>query len=483
MQFENSKDFSEWFDARRHKVGSYNLSKEVLALSSRAALRSLPFIGYEFLRAGTNLKNNSILSVFRMLSVSWIASEYNEENFQDYAESAVTAHVAVRRSIQGKSFKEFLSKRAIDAAFLSASVVCDDKSLIINRAISTILASAGAVDKTTESSETIENDLFGGVYIYTSRPAIQQFSSDAEYLQSGGMVSQLMHKPLWNSAGLPSESERLWQSTKRRLLNYNEGWDVWIEWYENRMNGLSPATFEEEKCYVMIADNIWNTKRPGYINSYIKNNINAANHFDFYFDSTEEYESHEEESEDVYNNEFKTETDVNSQNTKDQDTLQGLKGIEAPVAFGWKKDGTISVINGTLPKIDIAYQESDFRGRLAAVNKLTQKILHSMTSNRYNCRAEYITMLESYLETMINNDENRDFYIADAYIRAIRAMFQADSDFLEIGLASMLKVLIEQHIGLRAYYPQITAFYEDVRTGRLNKPRSPWMQSQVLELQ
>jgi len=79
-------------------------------------------------------------------------------------------------------------------------------------------------------------------------------------------------------------------------------------------------------------------------------------------------------------------------------------------------------------------------------------------------------MLESYIETMNENDEIRDFYIADAYIRAIRAMFQADSDFLEIGLASMLKVLIEQHIGLRAYYPQIAAFYEDVRTGRLNKP-------------
>ena len=38
------------------------------------------------------------------------------------------------------------------------------------------------------------------------------------------------------------------------------------------------------------------------------------------------------------------------------------------------------------------------------------------------------------------------------------------------GLASQLKTFLEQHIGLRPYYPEISKFYQDVQSGRIETP-------------
>jgi hypothetical protein len=60
--------------------------------------------------------------------------------------------------------------------------------------------------------------------------------------------------------------------------------------------------------------------------------------------------------------------------------------------------------------------------------------------------------------------------LADAEARILRAMFAAEQDFLPTPLAAKLKVLLEQHIGLRAYYPATEDFYESVRSGHLERP-------------
>jgi hypothetical protein len=60
--------------------------------------------------------------------------------------------------------------------------------------------------------------------------------------------------------------------------------------------------------------------------------------------------------------------------------------------------------------------------------------------------------------------------LADAKARVIRSLFAAEQDFLPAPCAAELKVLLEQHIGLRAYYPATEEFYESVRAGHLERP-------------
>jgi len=63
-----------------------------------------------------------------------------------------------------------------------------------------------------------------------------------------------------------------------------------------------------------------------------------------------------------------------------------------------------------------------------------------------------------------------NFLLADAKARIIRAMFAAEQNFLPAPFAAELKVLLEHHIGLRAYYPATEDFYESVRSGHLEAP-------------
>ena len=66
--------------------------------------------------------------------------------------------------------------------------------------------------------------------------------------------------------------------------------------------------------------------------------------------------------------------------------------------------------------------------------------------------------------------EEGNFLLADAKARVIRSLFAAEQDFLPAPFAAELKVLLEQHIGLRAYYPATEEFYESVRSGHLETP-------------
>jgi hypothetical protein len=52
----------------------------------------------------------------------------------------------------------------------------------------------------------------------------------------------------------------------------------------------------------------------------------------------------------------------------------------------------------------------------------------------------------------------------------LNKLFTADQEILATGFASRLAVLLEDHIGLRAYYPAIERHYLTVKTGRLAVP-------------
>lgn len=49
-------------------------------------------------------------------------------------------------------------------------------------------------------------------------------------------------------------------------------------------------------------------------------------------------------------------------------------------------------------------------------------------------------------------------------------MFASEADILPAPIAGQLKAFLEQHLGLRPFYPEIASFYRDVRTGKLEQP-------------
>jgi hypothetical protein len=101
---------------------------------------------------------------------------------------------------------------------------------------------------------------------------------------------------------------------------------------------------------------------------------------------------------------------------------------------------------------------------------LAARIARSLRNGRSNARPDYAETLDQYVAYLPVQPEEGNFLLADAEARIISGMFASDANILPVPLAQKLKVLLEQHIGLRAYYPATEDFYESVRSGHLEAP-------------
>ena len=66
---------------------------------------------------------------------------------------------------------------------------------------------------------------------------------DAQFVKMGGSANVLAVQPLWNGNSkinnFPVKLEQDWQILKQFLIDLNQGWEVWIDWYEARLRGES----------------------------------------------------------------------------------------------------------------------------------------------------------------------------------------------------------------------------------------------------
>jgi hypothetical protein len=149
-----------------------------------------------------------------------------------------------------------------------------------------------------------------------------------------------------------------------------------------------------------------------------------------------------------------------------------IENIPSAVSFGWSSKGTITVVSGTQnwPVFPFHGGERDHANRLEACRVLATDTARSLQSGRWNARSEYAEILDQYIAWLPKLPGEGNFLLADAKARIIREMFAAEQDFLPHPFTAELKVLLEQHIGLRAYYPAMEDFYESVRSGHLERP-------------
>lgn len=80
--------------------------------------------------------------------------------------------------------------------------------------------------------------------------------------------------------------------------------------------------------------------------------------------------------------------------------------------------------------------------------------------------------MEVYVSRLPVSKTDGNILLADAEARTLRNLFASEVDILSPAFGSRLKTFLEQHIGLRVYYPEIAQFYHDVQTGRIQEPLS-----------
>lgn len=242
--------------------------KELSVFAARAALRVLPALGTELESARDMrlVRVRLLLPVFRELAASCLAIEGTRPNIRRRHEVGAAPDAELGSMIAASS----------GAAAQAARAAADAAGAAEGDAAAAAKAAVSAMRSSLEIS--IAN-LSGG----ESRATQTQSSAatqpnhhmiiDANFLSSGGKVNALAHQPLWHGEE-PKWAQELWAELSDHLLTQAEDWEVWIEWYEQRLRGARLGLPLERAC-AELTERDWN-QGPAYLNHKLKEIIAAA---------------------------------------------------------------------------------------------------------------------------------------------------------------------------------------------------------------
>ncbi|MBK5952150.1 hypothetical protein CH339_14475 [Rhodobium orientis] len=242
-----------------------------------------------------------------------------------------------------------------------------------------------------------------------------------------------------------------WKKLKRYLLSNGDHWEVWLDWFERRVQGGTRGT-AIERLFVEVPYQMRNAE-PAEINAEIARRIREVEAAEPPNDTSEAQTTHY----DIGDTESWPEV---------------LKSIVSVVDYGWNDNHQIAVIAGqaNLAMLNRPSRKHDHDSQRAACDKLAENLIRQLATGRYNARSEYAEALTHYRQELPDGVGSGNIHLADAQARILRDMFAAEADILNLGLATALKAFLEHHIGFRTFYAEVPAFYENVRTGVLNDP-------------
>lgn len=244
-EFTNGDDFEEWLEGKPRAW--------TVALAARSALRVLPLLSEHSKPSNVlsqSQRSKIILPVFRGMAIPWAVAKYSTQ-LSDLSVAAAAAAIAARTDVGG-----------VGAAAASAA-----RSVYVDRE----LASFGA------STANCAADIVGSV---GSKRIWKALSADARILVDTQETGSIIGLPLWvadlgwsgdhDELNGPSWIAHEWLVLRRSLLNEKiEDWQVWIDWYEARLNGRDPWSEAVEIACALIPDQVWK-HGPAIVNAEIR---------------------------------------------------------------------------------------------------------------------------------------------------------------------------------------------------------------------
>lgn len=260
-------------------------------------------------------------------------------------------------------------------------------------------------------------------------------------MEEGLTPTILAGRPLWPDR-ITSSSKAGWDALKRDLLSAGDDWDVWTDWYDDRLAGKRPWRRSLEIARATLPDDLWE-QGPKAVNAEIKRLIAAE----------------------------KAKTAANRRASRDG--VQSIGDLEpldipSPVSFKWQ-DGVIALGGSALPVLGPRNDPRDLARKMQACREIAKDISAKIAKGRYNCRVEYREHLEGYLQWFPDGDDG-NIYLADRSARALRELLVAEQDELPRPFVADVKGFLEQHIGIRPHFQELLEFFESVRTHALPEP-------------
>jgi hypothetical protein len=392
-----------------------------IAYAARAALRALPGVAAMLdTQAGNagDVRSSILLPGFRAAAVAWVSSKYpaRATNLRPAAASAAEAAFVAASNI---GFADDASAcLAAGRAAAAAARAAADSSATATAAARSLEAALTSVRKMP--SPFIEFELAGA-------------AADMDAFDKGVTSTEIMGRELWLN-GVPAAIQSEWRRLETALLETAENWDVWTQWYQSRLQG-HPASESLEIARVRLPLNIW-ARGPRIVNAQIKQLIR----------------------------------DDEARRANPQP--MPLDNIPSPFAFRVSEGGTIALVasSANWPSLPHKSSKQDHAARLDVCRTLARDLISDLEARKFQVRHEYAEGLKKYASRLPGDPGEGNVLLADAEARTLRNMFAAEVDVLSVPFAAKLKTFLEQHMGLRVFYPDISSFYRDVQGGRIEEP-------------
>jgi hypothetical protein len=388
-------------------------------IAARAALRVLP----TGLSAQRDRESSKVdLALFRATAIARFMPLCTEESIetQDYRlrppGSASDAASATVERVVSKS-----SRAARQAAADAASTV------------SFYTASLSASGGVAAAVDAITNSIVGSG---GSIPLIAAITADVRSLQEGTPHEQVLVRPLWNKAISTGTATTDWLDAKSRLLRLGPHWQVWTYWYDHVLDGLQ-WTYAWEEAYTDLAGHLpWDY--PAVANGMLAKRLEAL---------------------------------PLGPHPIEEDP-RPIEGIASPIAVLVRADGRIGIDAGALatPTLPGAIAVEDHASVVLACRRNADSLRVLASAPSFQGRSDYANALAEHLEWLPDAPRKGNVLLADTAARILNKLFTAEQDILPLGFAVRLTTFLENHIALRAYYPELERHYQTVITGRLMRP-------------
>jgi hypothetical protein len=213
------------------------------------ALRVLPALADAMVDREGRRENSSAtvaLPVLRALAVAWLAGIYPNEG----ARLQRAAAFASRDSFYAAFHAKFAASAAADAAGGAADAAVASSSTAASFGTSLAAAANAAVSFTAE------------VDVAASAAASRASScgavaADAATLERGVAPRVLGFRPLWQEGQIPPWTADGWSRLKSALVDEDKHWEVWTDWYQDRLDGKAPEFEEVELARGMLGEEFW----------------------------------------------------------------------------------------------------------------------------------------------------------------------------------------------------------------------------------
>jgi hypothetical protein len=398
-QIQDRESLESWLIGQNREVA--------VAIAARAALRVVPLlaIGREQLSAELSMPETAVIAAaFRATAVAWTAARYTARG-NELREPAAAAFQAIA---------EYTVQLENDAVYVfgyAAAAVAKDGA---DASLAQDAASAAAI----------------AVRLAT---AWEEVRADAVAVDRAGATS-VVDMSLW-SRGQPELATDGWAAFRKGLPK-GQNWEVWINWYEERLRGGSRGE-DYELVFARVPQVEWD-KGPAAANAWIKAHLPK----------------------------------VPLEASRSAELPAPLPNLEAPFAYGWNAALRVALEVGgqNLPFYTHFSSEEDHRKALDACRLGGERLLKSLRTGRYNARLEYGEALEYYLDDLPKTAGAGNILLANDQVRILHAMFLADAVMLPEGFASRLKSVVANQFALNAFYDLVQRHNEAVSAGNWSRP-------------